>query len=430
MRYPAIDKSFFVDNRNRLMSKISKNSMAILHSNDEMPRNGDLYFRFRQSSDLFYLTGLDQPKVILLLFPDHPEEQFREVVFTQKTSEQIAIWEGNKYTKERARDISGVTTIYWLEEFEDVFHKLMQDTEKLFFNRNDNVRYSSDVPSKDVRFLQEVRKQYPEITYTCLAPFMKELRIIKRQVEVDLIRKACAITSKAFNRVLKTVKPGLMEYEVEAEITYEFMKNGANGHAYHPIVASGKNALCLHYSENNDRLEDGDLLLLDFGAEYANYASDLSRTIPVIGRYNQRQRACYQAVLEVMKQARQMLVVGTTIETYHKEVCTLMEEKMIALGLFSLEDAKKQDPEKPLFFKYYMHGTSHFMGLDTHDLGDKDIPLQPGMLFSCEPGIYIQEEGIGIRIENDILVTENGPVDLMSDIPIEIDEIEEIMKTM
>jgi Xaa-Pro aminopeptidase len=427
MKYLPIDKNLFIENRNRFVKHMKPNTIAVFCSNDDYPRNGDQFFQFRQNSDIFYLTGLDQSKTILILYPDSIRNEFKEIVFTEETSELIAIWYGHKYTKEEATKISGIENVQWLSEFNKVLVDLMANCDGIYLNSNENIRFATDVQYSDMRFIQEIKAKYPLHEYYRAAPIMRMLRTIKSKVEVDLIKTACNITGVAFERVLKFVKPGVMEYEVEAEIIHEFTRNRANGHAYYPIIASGASACVLHYIENNKECKDGDLLLLDFGAEYANYAGDLSRTTPVNGKFSKRQKDCYNAVLRVMKQAQNLLVVGTTIDQYHEKVCKIMEQELIGLGLFSEEDVKKQDPKKPLFFKYYMHGTSHFMGLDVHDLGFKQEPLQAGMVFSCEPGIYIQEEGIGIRIENDILVTENGPVDLMANIPREVDEIEDIM---
>ncbi|HRS53810.1 MAG TPA: aminopeptidase P N-terminal domain-containing protein [Bacteroidales bacterium] len=427
MRYLPINPELFINNRKNFLRMMKPKSLAIFVSNDEMPRNGDQCFPFRQNSDFFYLTGIDQEKSILLLAPNCPNHKYREILFLVETNEHIAIWYGHKYTKEEATATSGIKTVMWLDEFENVLKEVMSTSENVYLNINENIRFSTEVPYKELRFADNIKAKYPLHTYYRSAPIMTNLRTIKSPLEIELISKACEITEKAFRRVLSFVKPGVMEYEIEAEITHEFIKNRATGHAYSPIIASGKNACILHYVENNKECKDGDLLLLDFGAEYANYASDLSRTIPVNGKFTQRQKDCYNAVLRVMKQAIKKLVVGTTIDTYHSEVCKLMEEEMIKLGLFTEEDVKKQNPEKPMFFKYYMHGTSHFMGLDVHDVGSKQELLKAGMLFSCEPGIYIPEEEIGIRIENDILVTENGPVDLMATVPIEVGEIEALM---
>lgn len=427
MKYLPINPELFINNRKNFLKMTAQNSVAIFCSNDEMPRNGDQFYPFRQNSDFFYLTGIDQEKSILLLAPDCPNPKYREVLFLIETNELISIWYGHKYTKEEATLTSGIKTVMWLDQYDAVLREVMSTTENIYLNTNENIRFSSEVPYKELRFAKEIKEKYPSHNYFRSAPILAKLRTVKSDIEVKLISKACEITEKAFRRVLSFVKPDVMEYEIEAEITHEFIRNRATGHSYSPIIASGRNACVLHYPDNNQKCKDGDLLLMDFGAEYANYAGDLSRTIPVNGKFSQRQKDCYNAVLRVMKQAIKKLVIGNTIDAYHAEVCKLMEQEMIGLGLFTEEDVKKQAPDKPLFFKYYMHGTSHFMGLDVHDVGSKQEPLRAGMVFSCEPGLYILEENIGIRIENDILVTENGPVDLMATIPIEVEEIEALM---
>lgn len=428
MKYDLIDPALFTGNRERFTAHMLPGSMAIFNSNDEFPRSADQFFPFRQNSDFFYLSGINQEQSILILFPDCPVERFREVLFLRETNPYIAVWEGHKYTKEEARSISGIQHIVWLDSWESIIRELMAHARHVYLNANEHMRYHSDVQYRDLRFTAMIQQKYPQHDYQRAAPIMAQLRTLKSEIEVALVRTACSITREAFQRVLKFTRPGVMEYEIEAEIHHEFIRRRANGHAYNPIIASGENACILHYVENSRECRDGDLLLLDFGAEYALYASDLSRTIPVNGRYTPRQKAVYDAVLSVMKQAIRLMVPGTTIDGFHKEVCKLMEQEMIGLGLFTEADVRNQDPDKPLFFKYYPHGTSHFMGLDVHDLGTKQQVLEPGMILTCEPGIYIPEEGMGVRIENDILITRNGPVDLMSDIPVETADIESIMK--
>lgn len=427
MKYREIDNSLFVENRKRFTEQMKPNSIAIFVSNDEMPRNGDQDFPFRQSSDFFWLTGIDQAKSILILYPDCVRKEFREILFTEETNEHIAIWYGHKYTKEEANKASGIERCEWLDQYNGALVDLMANCERVYLNTNENIRFGSEVPYRELRFAKELMAKYPVHEYERSAPIMSKLRAIKSKIEVEQMQEACDITEKAFRRLLGFVKPGVMEYEVEAEIVHEFLRNRATGHSYPPIVASGASACVLHYIENNKECKDGDLMLLDFGAEYANYAGDLSRTIPVNGKFTPRQKDCYNAVLRTMKSAIDLLRPGTTIDEYHSKVCKMMEKEMIGLGLFTQEDVDKQDPNKPLFMKYYMHGTSHFMGLDVHDVGFKQQVLEPGMAFSCEPGIYILEEGIGIRIENDILVTDGDPIDLMKNIPREVEEIEALM---
>ncbi len=426
MRYKSIDPDLFRKNREKLEKKLKPNALAVIHANDEMPRNGDQCFVYRQNSDLFYLTGLDQEKCILTLFPNHPVEAMREIVFTVRTNDRMVTWYGHKYTLEQVTEISGVKNVRWLDDFEDTFRDLMARAEFVYLNLNENPRFTTEVPSRDLRFMQQLRHDYPLHAFERLAPLLTDLRMVKEPEEIEMISRACEITGDAFGRVLNFVKPGVLEYEVEAEISHEFLRNGASGHAYPPIIASGANNCILHYNQNDQVCKDGDLLLLDFGAEYGNYAGDCSRTIPVNGKFSPRQRQVYEAVLRVLRKASRMLVPGTTIDKYHSEICKIVESELIGLGLFSREDVEKQDPENPLFFKYYMHGTSHFMGLDVHDVGSKQHPLRKGMILSCEPAIYIPEEGFGIRLENDILVDEE-PVDLMAHIPIEPDDIEALM---
>ena len=427
MKYSPIDKNLFIRNRSKLIKLIEKNSLVIINSNDEMPRNGDQNYPFRQNSDLFYLSGIDQEQTILTLCPDHPNPKYQEILFVVKTNKEIEIWNGHKYTKDEATQTSGIKTIYWLEQFETILKDLISFAQHVYLNSNENIRFSSDVPYRDLRYAKELKEKYPVHNYKRIAPLITSLRVIKEKEEVELLQHACNITKNAFLKLLKFIKPGVMEYEIEAELAYEFIRNRANGHSFSPIIASGKNACVLHYVDNNNKCKDGDLVLLDFGAEYANYPGDCSRTIPVNGKFTKRQKELYEATLRVFKQARNMLRPGTTINEYHKKVCKIWEKEHIKLGLYTKEDVKNQDPSDPMYFKYYMHGTSHFIGLDVHDVGSKDQKLEPGMVFSCEPGIYIPEEGIGIRLENDILVTKNDPVDLMADIPIEADEIEKLM---
>jgi Xaa-Pro aminopeptidase len=428
MKYLLIDKELFIQNRERFKKEMKQNSLAIFNSSDEMPRNGDQDYPFRQSSDFFYLTGIDQAKSILFIFPDCPLEKYREALFLEETNDHIAVWYGKKYSKEEATTVSGIKNVFWLDSFETALKEVMAACEYVYLNANENPRYSNPVPYRDIRFNHDLKKKFPAHKYERSNPIVSRLRMVKSKIEIDLLKEAIDITDKAFRRLLSFVKPGVMEYEVEAEITHEFIRNRANGHAYYPIVASGKGACVLHYIENNKECKDGDLLLLDFGAEYANYAADLTRTIPVNGKFSPRQKEVYNACLRVMKAAIKILVPGTTIDAYHAEVCKVMDKELIALGLYTEEDVKNHDPAKPMFFKYYMHGTSHYIGLDVHDVGTKQDIIKPGMFFSCEPGIYIQEEGIGIRIENDILITEKGNIDLMANIPVEVEEIEKLMK--
>ncbi len=428
MRYEPIDNKLFKKNREQFTQQLPKQSTAVFLSNDAHPRNGDQFFHFRQNSDLFYLTGIDQEKTILLLSPGCPNKKLREALFIIKTNEQLATWEGHKYAKEEARTISGIEHVYWLDDFDISLREVLSFTGTVFLNSNEYVKYFGDVPDKNHRFALEFKNKYPLHKIDRAAPIITQLRSIKSEEEIQLIQKACAITQKGFDRVLRTVKPGIREYEIEAEISHEFTINRANGHGYAPIIASGKNACVLHYIDNNETCQDGDLLLMDFGAEYAYYTADMSRTIPVNGKFTARQKQCYNAVLDVFKQLREMYVPGNTPDMINEAAEKLMEAEIVKLGLFTEDDIKHQDSDKPLFKKYFMHGVAHPIGLDVHDVGSKYEAFKPGMVFTCEPGIYIREENIGIRIENDILITENGPVDLMAEIPVEVEEIESLMQ--
>jgi Xaa-Pro aminopeptidase len=427
MKYTPINPKLFKLNRKRFSRKMISDSIAIFNSNDLMPRNGDTNFPFRQNSDLFYLSGLDQEETVLVLFPDCIKEDFKEVAFIKRTDEYIATWEGHKYTKEEAKEVSGIKKIYWLDEMDHILNELILLAKRIYINTNENDHFKSEVVSRDMRFAKKLMDRYPAHKYHRAQPILKKLAMIKSPYEVELLGQAIEITGKAFQRVLEFVKPGVTEYEIEAEITHEFIRNRANGHAYEPIVASGANSCILHYVQNNCTCKDGDLLLMDFGAEYANYAADLTRTIPISGQFSERQKKVYNAVLKVMNEVKTMLVPGTTLEEYHKEVGRIMESELLELNLLDKTDIKNQDPDYPAYKKYFMHGTSHHLGLDVHDLANRYTPIQAGMVFTCEPGIYIQEEKIGIRLENDILVTDTDPVDLMTHIPIEAEAIEEIM---
>lgn len=427
MKYAPINPELFKLNRKRFTRKMLPDSIAIFHSNDLMPRNGDGFFPFRQNSDLFYFCGLDQEETILVLFPDCIKENFHEIAFIKKTDDKTAIWEGEKYSKEKARAISGIEKIYWLDEMDQLLNELILLSKRIYINTNENDHFRSEVPNRDMRYAKRYRERYPFHKYHRSQPILKKLAMKKSAYEVDLIKQAIGITDKAFRRVLEYVKPGVKEYEIEAEITHEFLCNCANGHAYSPIIASGIDSCTLHYVKNNKTCQDGDLLLLDFGAEYANYAADMTRTIPVNGHFNPRQREVYDAVLRIMKSARQLLLPGTTLEEYHKEVGKITESELLGLKLLDKTDIKNQDEDYPAYKKYFMHGTSHHLGLDVHDLANRYDPIQGGMVFTCEPGIYLPDEGFGIRIENDILVTDIGPVDLMAGIPVEAEEIEEMM---
>jgi len=427
MKYLPVCNDIFTNNRKNFVSRLIPCSLAIFHANDEFPRNGDQNFLFKQNPDFFYLTGIDQEQSILILFPDCPNPQYKEVLFLRQTNEHIAIWEGHKYTKEEAKSASGIENIIWLNEFDVILRTIINYAKHIYINTNENDRYSHTVPYRDIRLFETLRANYPLHHYERSALILRDLRVVKSATEVELTKKACDITRDAFVRVLKFIKPGVAEYEIEAEITHEFIRQRATGHAYSPIIASGKNAIVLHYTDNNQVCKDGDVILFDFAAEYANYNADMSRSVPVNGRFTKRQRDVYNAVLRVMRAATKLLVAGTVWNEYHDEVGKVMTGELIDLGLLDKHDVAKQDPKMPLYKKYFMHGTSHHLGLDVHDFASRYKPFEAGNILTCEPGIYIPEEGLGIRIENDILITADGNIDLMADIPVEAEHIEEIM---
>ena len=427
MKYKQIDKQLFIENRKKLAPLLDKGSLAIFNANDVMPTNADGTMAFRQNNDLFWLSGVDQEESLLLLYPENPNEKEREILFLKETSALIAIWEGEKLTKDNAFNTSGIKTVYWLEELEGKLKELVGKADTVYLNKNMHSRSTSQVQTRDDRFRLMIEEKFIGKEIKEVAPIMHELRYVKSEIEISLMQKACDITEKGFRRILPFIKPGVMEYEIEAELMHEFLRNRSAGFAYQPIIGSGIDSCVLHYIENNKICKDGDILLMDFGAEYANYASDLTRTVPVNGRFSKRQKAVYNAVLHVMKEATNMLVPGTIFKDYNLEVSKIMESELIKLGLLDKHDVQKQDAENPLYKKYFMHGTSHSIGLDVHDVGSFESPMKEGMVFTCEPGIYILEESLGVRLENDILITADGPNDLMKNIPIEADEIEGLM---
>ena len=426
MKYNTLNSNLFIQNRNLFSRKLENNSIAIFNSNDVMPTNSDGTMPFKQNSDLFWLTGVDQEESVLVI-TKHNDNTVGELLFLKETNEHIAIWEGAKLTKEKALQNSGIKKVYWLSDMEAMIEGKITDCKNLYLNKNIHSRSTSEVQTRDDRYRESIASKFPNKIIKEVAPIMHELRFIKSNIEVGLIQHACDITEKGLRRILPLIKPGIMEYEIEAELMHEFLSNRSVGFAYQPIIGSGIDSCVLHYIDNNKKCLDGDILLMDFGAEYANYASDLTRTVPVNGRFSSRQSDVYNAVLRVMKEATNMLRPGTDHKQMQQEVIKLMQEELINLGLFDMHDVKNQDPKNPLYKKYFMHGTSHSLGLDVHDVGDTSTPMKSGMVFTCEPGIYIQEEGLGIRLENDILVTDGNPHDLMGNIPIELDEIEVLM---
>jgi Xaa-Pro aminopeptidase len=427
MKYLQIDKSLFEENRQRLTGQLAPNSIVVLNSNDVLPINADGTHKFIQQTDLFYLSGIDQEESTLIIFPDAREEKHKETLFLRETNEQIATWEGHKYTKEEATTISGIKTVCWNKEFETIFKSLVVQADHIYLNTNEHLRADTRVETRDARFVKWCRDAFPLHQYKRLAPIMHHLRAVKSQAEIDLMRQACKITEKTFQRLLGFIRPGVWEFEIEAEIYHEFLRNRSRGPAFETIVASGADSCVLHYVANNKQCQDGDLVLIDFGAEYANYSADVTRTLPVNGKFSKRQKQVYKAVLTVQKAATKLMVPGNTVDEYHKAVGQIMEAELIQLGLLESKDIKKQSEAEPLYKKYFPHGTSHHLGLDVHDYGDKYRKFEAGMVFTCEPGIYIREEGIGIRIENDILITDDGPFDLTEDLPREAEEIEDLM---
>lgn len=431
MKYPRIDSKLFIENRARFIQQMKPNSIAIFNSNYEYVWNGDASHTFKQNSDLFWLSGIDQEDSILVIYPDCPIADFREALFLKQTNEHIAVWEGHKYTKDEAFETSGIKTVFWNTEFEGKMRQIINLADNIYLPLNENNRFAYKSPYKDLEFANEMKEKYPLHNYERTAPILHRLRAIKSDIEVNLMRHAVGISKKGFERILRFTKPGVGEHEVEAELIHEYLRNRATGHSFHPIVASGASACVLHYVENNKECKDGDLLLVDCGVDYANYVSDMTRTFPVNGRFTQRQKDVYNAVLRSMRAAQKMLVPGTIWADYQKAVEGIVEKELVDLGVLSMDDIKNQDPKWPAVKKYFPHGTSHFMGIEVHDVGRYYEPMKAGMVFSCEPGIYIQEEGIGIRLENDILITENGNVDLMDEIgmPLEVEEIEDIMNS-
>ena len=430
MKYLPISPELFIKNRLKLSKQMVSNSIAIFNSNDVFSTGADSTLPFEQHRNIFYLTGVDQEESILLIFPDAKQEAHREVLFVKETNDHIAIWEGAKLSKLQATASSGIKTVYWLEEFQSIFSRLMEESTHFYYNNNEHYRQAVEMETREDRFLKMVKSSYPAHKMVPNFPIMEALRGVKESEEISLIKTACDITEKGFNRVLGFVKPGVMEYEIEAEYTHEFLRNRSKGFAYTPIIASGYNACVLHYIENNQECKDGDLLLMDVAAEYANYSSDMTRTIPVNGRFTARQKAVYQAVLNVKNQATKLLVPGTMWDAYHVEVGKLMTSELLGLELIDKVDVQNEDSKWPAYKKYFMHGTSHHMGLDTHDFGALKSPMQANMVFTVEPGIYIPEENMGIRLEDDVVIQAKGsPVNLMQNIPIEIDEIEALMNS-
>ncbi|MCR5551072.1 MAG: aminopeptidase P N-terminal domain-containing protein [Bacteroidales bacterium] len=427
MRYKPLDNSFYTRNRKRVVGEMAPNSVAILVSHDEYPRCGDTTHPFRQNSDLLYLCGIDQEETFLTIAPWHPNPDYREILFIKNPSPEKIVWFGHRLSREQASELSGIRTVMFTESFEGVLNDLMMNSEHVYLHIPEDPRIKPTFPTHEVRFAAQLKKDYPLHDYRRLAPILYPLRAVKSSEELATLKQACQITRQAFERALTAIRPGRYEYEIEAELTYEMIRNGATTHSFAPIVASGPDTCILHYIKNDKQMQDGDLLLMDFGAEYANYAGDCSRTVPVNGVFTSRQRQVYEAVLSIYKETIPRFRPGMTIHKINDFVFKRMNEELIKLGLYTSEDLAKQDPAAPLFKKYYMHNTSHFIGLDVHDVGQRDWVFQPGNVLSCEPGIYIAEEGIGVRIETDVVVADK-PIDLFAGTPVEVDEIEELMK--
>ena len=430
MKYLPIDSNLFKRNRSKFVSQMLPNSIAVFNSNDIFSTGADSTLPFYQHRNIFYLSGVDQEESILVLNPNANNPAHKEILFLKETNDHIAIWEGAKLNKDQAKSSTGIQSVYWLDEFETIFSKLMTNVDKVYFNNNDHYRKAVEMQTREDRFLIWLKSNYPKHKIEYSFPIMEKLRGVKEPEEIELIQKACDITEKGFRRVLKFLKPGVMEFHVEAEYSHEFLRNRSKGFAYTPIIASGYNACVLHYINNNMQCKDGDMLLMDVGAEYANYSSDMTRTVPINGRFTDRQKSVYQAVLNVKNEASKMLIPGTLWEEYHVEVGKLMTSELISLGLLDKSDIQNQDHKNPAYKKYFMHGTSHHMGLDTHDYGDLKTPMVANMVFTVEPGIYIPDENLGIRLEDDVVIKNSGtPINLMKSIPIEIEEIEEIMNS-
>lgn len=428
MKYHQIDSQLFIKNRKNFASKMKPNSIAVFNSNDIYPISADSTMPFQQHRDIFYLSGVDQEESVLMLFPDCPNENLREILFLTETNAHIAVWEGEKLTKEAATKTSGVQTIYWLQDLEKVLFEMASYADTFHINTNEHYRANVATETREDRFTKWLLAKHPAHSVAKSNPILQRLRSVKDQIELDLMQLACNITEKGFRRILDFIKPGVWEFEIEAELLHEFVRNRSKGFAYTPIIASGNNANVLHYTENNQQCKAGDLILFDTAAEYANYSSDLSRTVPVSGKFTDRQKAVYNAVNQVKKEATKLLVPGTIWKEYHVEVGKLMTSELLKLGLIDKADVQNEDKNWPAYKKYFMHGTSHHIGLDTHDYGLLHEPMQANNVFTVEPGIYIPEEGFGIRLEDDVVIQKQGePFNLMANIPIEADEIEDIM---
>ncbi len=428
MKYDKINAQLFIKNRKNFASAMRKNSLAVFNSNDIYPISADSTLPFEQHTDILYLSGVNQEESVLVLFPDCPNENLREVLFVRETNDHIAVWEGEKLTKETAFETSGIKTVYWLQDLEKILFEMTSYCDTFYINTNEHYRANVETETREDRFTKWLIAKYPAHAVAKSNPILQRLRAVKDPIELDLMQQACNITEKGFRRILKFIKPAVWEYEIEAELLHEFVRNRSKGFAYTPIIASGNNANVLHYIENNQQCKAGDLILLDVAAEYATYKSDLTRTVPVSGKFSNRQKAVYNAVNQVKKEATKMLLPGTLWKEYHIEVGKVMTSELLKLGLLDKADIQNEDKNWPAYKKYFMHGTSHHIGLDTHDYGLLHEPMEANNVFTVEPGIYLPKEGFGIRLEDDVVIQKSGsPFNLMGNIPIEADEIEEIM---
>ena len=428
MRHLPIDKQLFIDNRAKFVAQMQPNAIAVFVSNDVMPRNGDAHYKFRQNTELYWLTGIAQEETYLILYPDAPLPEQREMLFLRPTSDTIAVWEGHKFTIAEAKNQTGIANIKWHSAFEGTLHNLIKFADHCYLNLNENDRAHTHVATAELKFARELQSQFPLHSYLRSAPILRQLRAVRHPLELGMVKTAIDITHRGLENILKMIKPQTAEYEIEAELSRTFIAGRANGFSFDPIIASGKNACILHYTDNNQLCQSGDLILMDFGADYGYYAADMTRCAPVNGTFSPRQKQIYNAVLNVMRQATQLLTTQNSLHEYNTQAAKIMEAELLSLGLITQDQINKQDPENPAYKKYFMHGTGHFLGIDVHDIGARYQKLQPNIVITCEPGIYIPEEGLGIRLENDILITERQPIDLMSHIPIETAHIEQLMR--
>lgn len=428
MRYKPLNSNIYKLNRSNFINNMKANSVAIFNSNDIYPISADSELPYEQHRDIFHLTGIEQEETILLLSPSTNNSSNKEILFIRKSDNHTKVWEGEKLSKKQANDLSGIVDIYFVEDFKDILNSIVTKVDNLYINKNEHYRANSPVETREDRFISWLLKKYPSHNVEKSNPILQRLRSIKHPKEIDQIKQACNITKKGFNRVLAFIKPDVWEYEIEAEFIHEFINNSSKGFAYSPIIASGHDNNVLHYIKNNKQCKSGELILMDVGAEYGNYSSDMTRTVPVSGKFSKRQKEIYEAVLRVKNEATKLLTIGNNWKAFHNQVGEIMTKELIQVGLIDKNDIKNQTKDNPAYKKYFMHGTSHHLGLDTHDYGLLEDPFQKNMVFTVEPGIYIPNEGFGIRLEDDVVIQNEGePLNLMKDIPIEPNHIEELM---